>query len=260
MPADEVNVVPLLRASRLGAFPGVRHGFTTRAGGVSQGPFASLNLAQRDGERPEAVAENWDRVAAALDPDRSGDDVALVHQVHGAAVARVGRGAGALAVVAEADASFTTEVGVILAVRVADCVPVLLAGPGVVGVAHAGWRGAALGVVDAVLDAMIGATGAPAEAFVAAIGPAISARRFEVGPEVVEGLVATGVSAAEVVAFVGPRGRPHVDLPGVVRRQLERRGVAAEVLDRCTVEDAELFSHRRDGPTTGRSAGVVVRC
>ncbi len=260
MPPDEVNAVPLERSARLSALGHVRHGFTTREGGVSSGPFRSLNLAVREGEDPAAVRENWRRVASTLDPRLTDAHVAVLHQVHGAAVLRVHAAPGALAVAGEADASFTTEVGVVLAVRVADCVPVLLAGPGVVGVAHAGWRGAAAGVVDAVLDAMIAATGAPASSFVAAVGPCISARHFEVGPEVVEGLVSTGVPEREVVSFVGPRGRPHVDLPGVVARQLDRRGIAADVVARCTVADPELFSHRRDGPSTGRSAGVVVRC
>ncbi len=260
MPADEVNAVPLDQGALLAALPGVRHGFTGRGGGVSRGPYRSLNLAPREGEDPAAVRENWRRVAAALDPRLDATRVAVLHQVHGAAVVRVRGPSGSEVVVGEADAAFTTETDVVLAVRVADCVPVLFAGPGVVGVAHAGWRGAAAGVVDATLDAMVEATGAPAGAFVAAIGPCISAAHFEVGPEVVDGLVATGVPEREVVAFVGPRGRPHVDLSAVVRRHLERRGVATDVIARCTVADPELFSHRRDGPLTGRSAGVVVRC
>jgi YfiH family protein len=251
---------PLDRVPALLAAPGVAHGFTSRLGGVSSGVFRSLNLAPREGEAPGAVARNWDLVARALDPRLDASRVALLHQVHGADVARVGAPGGPEAVVATADASFTTEPDVILAVRVADCVPVLFAGPGVVGVAHAGWRGAASRVCDAVLDAMIAATGAPADAFVAAIGPCISAAAFEVGPEVVEGLVAGGVPEATVVSHGGPRGRPHVDLPAVVAWQLARRGVRAGVVARCTVADPELYSHRRDGPVTGRSAGVVVRC
>ncbi len=261
MPSDRVNpepgVVPLDRAPLLGAVAGVHHGFTSRRGGVSTGGFSSLNLAVRDGEDRANVRENWRRVASSLSADLGDADVAVLHQVHGAEVARVTAAGGALEVVGVADASFTTERGIVLAVRVADCVPVLFAGPGVVGVAHAGWRGAALGVVDAALDAMVAATGAPAGSFVAAIGPCISARHFEVGPEVVEGLAATG---HPVATTLGPRGRPHVDLAAFVRRQLEQRGVRVDHVDRCTVSDPDLYSHRRDGPSTGRSAGVIVRC
>ncbi|MCA9488853.1 MAG: peptidoglycan editing factor PgeF [Myxococcales bacterium] len=237
--------------------PGVVHGFTTREGGVSTGPLSSLHLAQRDGEDPAHVRENWRRVATALDPRLDPSRVALLHQVHGADVVRITDPLGPAAPVAEADASYTTELDVILAVRVADCVPVLVAGEGVVGAAHAGWRGVAAGVVPALLAAMraTGATGLSA-----AIGPCIHPDAFEVGPEVVEGLVRAGLPHDVIVHHVGPRGRPQVDLVACVTHQLRAAGVdAIDVVDRCTATDPRMYSHRRDGPSTGRSAGVIAR-
>lgn len=237
--------------------PGVVHGFTTRVGGVSTGPLASLNLAPREGEEPERLRENWRRVAEALAPHLDPSRVTVLHQVHGPGVVRVTEPPGHAVVAAEADASWTTERDVILAVRVADCVPVLIAGEGVVGAAHAGWRGVATGVVPALVEAMR-TTGV--RELTAAIGPCIHPDAFEVGPEVVEGLVQAGLPREVVVHHLGPRGRPQVDLVACVTHQLREAGVdVVEVVDRCTASDPELYSHRRDGPATGRSAGVIAR-
>lgn len=239
--------------------PGVVHGFTTRAGGVSLGPLATLNLAPRAGEDPERLRANWRTVAGALAPHLDESRVTVLHQVHGATVVRVEAPTGWAVPFAEADGAYTTERDVVLAVRVADCVPVLLAGPGVVGVAHAGWRGVTGGVVPELVRAMV-ATGVAATGLAAAIGPCIHPDAFEVGPEVVDELAAAGIPRSVAVHHVGPRGRPQVDLVACVAHQLREAGVTRiGVVDRCTATDPELYSHRRDGPETGRSAGVIAR-
>lgn len=249
----------LLHGPGLRSVPGVVHGFTTREGGVSTGPLASLNLARRPGETDDALRANWDRVVRALDPRLRHDDVAIVHQVHGADVVRVEAGRGPLDPLGEADALVTTAIGVVLAVRVADCVPVLLAAPGGVAAAHAGWRGAVAGVVEAALHALCEATGADPADVVAAIGPHITAASFEVGPEVVEGLRATGLPDA-VFRRVAPGRKDHVDLGAAVQAMLSRRGVRrVDRVPGCTVRDPEFFSHRRDGAGTGRMVGAIAR-
>lgn len=238
---------------------GCPHGFTTRAGGVSTGPTATANLAVRGGDGPEIVVENWRRAVRAVAPDLGPERVAVLNQIHGAEVVRVERGSGPLDPVADADAAFTTAVDVVLGVRVADCVPVLVAGPGVVGVAHAGWRGVAAGVVPALITA-IEAAGIPASALKAAIGPCISGDVYEVGPEVVDGLRGAGLAPGAVVAGVSDRGRTRVDLGRAVAVQLAVAGVPSVArITRCTATDPVLYSHRRDGDATGRSAGLVVR-
>lgn len=251
--------MPLLRGALLAATPGVVHGFSTREGGVSEGALASLNLARRPAERDEALAENWRRVVRSLHPALVPEAVAIVHQVHGARVLRVDHGRGPLEPMGEADALVTTVPGLVLAVRTADCVPVLLAAPGGVAAAHAGWRGTVAGVVPAAVRALCEATGAAPDEVVAAVGPHICAEAYEVGPEVVQGLRATGLADA---VFLRPRpgARDHVDLGAAVEAQLRAAGVPR--VDRvagCTFTDARLFSHRRDA-AAGRQAGLVARC
>lgn len=249
---------PLLLKTTGPAPAGVVHGFTTRAGGVSTGPLASLNLAARPGETSDALEENWDRVLRSLDPRLRASRVALLSQVHGAVVVRVDAPLGPHTAHGEADAAVTTELGVALAVRVADCVPVLLASPRGVAVAHAGWRGTAGGVVAATVQALLAATAEAPEAVRAFIGPHISAEAYEVGEEVVEGLRASGLPEG-VFRRRGPR-RDHVDLGAAVAWQLESAGVCQiHALRACTARDDRFYSHRRDGAATGRLAGVIAR-
>src|SRR5690606_36130192 len=122
-------------------------------------PYDGLNLGRRPGETDAALLENWRRVARTLDPVLDARAVALVEQVHGGEVLVVDRAPGPLAPVGRADALVTTTRGVVLAVRAADCAPVLLAAPGGVAAAHAGWRGVAASVVVAALEALLAATG-----------------------------------------------------------------------------------------------------
>lgn len=257
-PADPAPIeVPLLHGAALEAAPGAVHGFTTREGGVSEG--GTLNLARRPWERDEALAENWRRAVRALHPDLAPGAVAVMHQVHGARVLRVDAGLGPLRPVGEADALVTTVRGLVLAVRTADCVPVLLAAPGGVAAAHAGWRGTVAGVVPAAVAALCEATGADPASLVAAVGPHVGGDAYEVGPEVVQGLRGTGLSD-EVFLRPRPGARDHVDLGAAVEAQLRRAGVPR--VDRvagCTFTDPRFFSHRRDGAAAGRQAGLVAR-
>ncbi len=251
--------VALDKVGVLSELEGIAHGFTSRRGGVSSGALASLNLALRADETPANLVENWDRVARSLQPHLSHKDVVLLDQVHGGRVVSVQSARGALHTHAEADAAFTLQRGVVLAVRTADCVPVLLATAGGVAVAHAGWRGVATGIVAATVSALSSAVGcAPSELRVA-VGPHISQAVFQVGDEVVQAF-----EKASIPADVFLQQREHglfVDLGAAVCHQLRAAGVQRfQRLERCTALDVGLFSHRADGVLTGRQAGVVVRC
>ena len=189
-------------------------------------------------------AASWSWIAREL--GLPGAPVARLHQIHGDAVAAVATGGDA----GQADALWTEVPGLLLAVRVADCVPVVVAGEGRVCAIHAGWRGVAAGVVPAALAAMGGGKRA-------VVGPCISVGHYEVGEEVVEGITAAGVP--ETCFVDRERGpRPHVDLRAAVAWQLEANGVArVEVLPHCTFSDPLLPSYRRDGPRSWRMAGLI---
>lgn len=246
-------MIPLDRALPEGV-EGIVHGFTSRRGGVSTGGLASLNLALREHEVPEALSENWRRVLAALRTDLRLQDLAIVEQVHGAEVLEVDGGRGPLDVVGRADALITTVPGVVLAIRTADCVPVLFASPGGVAAAHAGWRGVAAGIVPNTLEALCRRTGDAPQHVRVAVGPHIGPDAYEVGPEVVEGIARSGVPEPVFV-----RGK-NVDLRAAVVHQLVRGGVRAiGHVHRCTFADPDLFSHRRTGVQAGRLAAVIAR-
>ena len=209
--------------------PGGTALFTTRRGGVSEGPYASLNLGLLTQDDAERVAENRERVRSAVGAQR----LAQGRQVHGT---RVVVDAGDLE---EADGQVTTRPGVAAIVLTADCLPVALAGPAGIGVVHAGWRGLSAGVLEAGVEATGGAVAA-------AIGPGIGPCCYEVGDE--------------VRAVFGTGGRT-LDLKAVARARLKAAGVR-EVHDcgLCTACDAErFFSHRRDRGLTGRQAGLAWR-
>ncbi len=231
----------------------VPHAFTDRRGGVSTGALASRNLALRGSETENALVENWRRTLEPL--GGSPDQLVLLDQVHGGDVHRATSPTGPLATAAAADAVITSTPGLWLAIRTADCVPVLFAGSGVIGAAHAGWRGVAAGVVPATVRAMI-AQGARLDGLVAVIGPHISVNAYEVGEEVVQGIAAAGVPEGWFVDRSRPRA--HVDLRAAVAWQLAEAGVSTIAhIRRCTFLDAGLYSHRRDGAATGRQAAVI---
>ena len=223
----------------------LRHGFFGRAGGVSRGLYRSLNCGYGSGDDADAVRENRARAvrACGLAPD----SLCVGHQVHGA---------GALTVTApwtpraapRIDAMATATPGIALAVLTADCVPVLLADreAGVVGAAHAGWRGALGGVLEAAVEAMLG-LGARAHAVHAVLGPSIGAASYEVGPEFPAPFLARRARDEDLFAPAGADGRLRFDLAGYVARRLRRRGlgrVAATGGD-SRAEADRFFSYRR---------------
>lgn len=218
-----------------------------------------MTLAARAGLADGELSENWRRTLVELGKGTT-DDLALMHQVHGGVVVEVTRGAGPLAVVAEADGMWTSEAGVVLAVRTADCVPILIASPKGVAVAHAGWRGVAACVVQATVRALCAGTGCDPATLVAAVGPHISGEAYEVGEEVVAGLLGAGLKLESFV-HAHPGERVHVDLGRAVDAQLRSVGVTAiSQAGLCTFQNQMFHSHRRDGAASGRNAGLVVRC
>lgn len=222
---------------------GVRHGFFTRRGGASSGIFSGLNCGANSSDQREAVQMNRARVAAAMQV--APDHLATVHQVHGTAVHtvvdQVPSGAP------DADGIVTNVPGIALGVLTADCQPVLFADSraGVIGAAHAGWRGALDGILEATVDAMV-SLGARREDIRAAIGPSISQRAYEVGPEFLESFV---TESPEYVRFFagGDGDRVHFDLPAFGLHRLREAGISdAQWIRHCTYTDKERFySYRR---------------
>ena len=248
-----------LRADPIG-FP---HGFFTRRGGVSAGPFASLNCSLSSADDRISVLENRARAARALgaDPDR----LMGLTQVHGHDVVMVAEpwiaGAGP-----RADAMVTDRPGIALGIVTADCAPVLFSDShaGVVGAAHAGWRGAVSGVIEATIAAMIG-LGARADKIAAAVGPCIGQASYEVGPDLRDAVLARNAASA---AFFAPGRRDErwqIDLPGYCGARLRAAGIGAvAVLGADTLADDErFFSHRRrtlagGGPIGHQISAIVL--
>jgi YfiH family protein len=231
--------------------PGVNALVTTRAGGVSSGPYATLNLGQRTHDDPAALAVNHRRLNAFLPTAPTWLD-----QVHGAAVAVLGSPPNAMRPVA--DAAVTRETGVVCAVLTADCLPVLFADRhgNVVGIAHAGWRGLAGGVLEMAVAAL-GNLGASANDLLAWLGPAIGPAAFEVGADVHAAFHARDPGA---LAYFAPQreGKWLADLYGLARRQLAVAGVnTVSGGGYCTWTDAaRFFSYRRERES-GRMAALV---
>jgi hypothetical protein len=235
------------------AIPGVRAHFTLRTGGVSEGRHASLNLAAHVGDTPAAVAANRSMARHALDLPA---EPLWLEQVHGPGVIDADLPWLPGTQPPRADAAVTRKSRTVLAVLVADCLPVLFAAHdgSAVGVAHAGWRGLAGGVLEATVNALAGHG-----ALQAWLGPAIGPRYFEVGEEVRAAFMADDAGAAPAFR-PNPRGRWQCDLKALARRRLTRLGVdAVHASDDCTYQDAARFySYRRDG-VTGRMAALIWR-
>lgn len=252
-------MIPLL-TSELLRRAGFAHGFSTRSGGVSEPPFATMNLARAVGDDPEHVAENYRRFAEAL-----GIPLGALYetdQVHGDAVRVVGADDRSESLRSfPADALVTRIAGRAVGVRVADCVPILLADErtGAVAAVHAGWRGCVARVLDRAIDVLEREAGSRPAELLAAIGPHISAAAFEVGDEVAQAIAAVAHGAPVVLR---DREKPHVDLGLTVRAQLLHRGVpeaSIEHVPGCTYSEPERFhSFRRDGKRSGRHLGAIV--
>ncbi len=238
----------------------VRHGFFGRAGGVSGGLYRSLNCGYGSGDDPEAVRENRARVAAAGGVPPAA--LCTGYQVHGTTALAVTE-PWAPHAAPRIDAMATATPGLALAILTADCVPVLLADreAGVIGAAHAGWRGALDGIVEAAVAAMVG-LGARAGAIRAVLGPSIGAASYEVGPAFPAPFLAERPEDQDL--FLPARKHYLFDLAGYVGRRLRTLGlaeVAATGGDSCA-EAERFFSYRRSlrrgEPDYGRNISLVA--
>ena len=243
--------------SRLLSQRGVRHAFSTREGGVSEGPFATLNTAVGPGDQPESVAENLRRFSATMGVET----IRQTSQVHGSVVRHVQSGDDPKALIHEhADALATRDMGLAIGVRTADCVPILVhdAETGAVAAIHAGWRGVACGIVPNAIGHLSHL--AKGTDLVAAIGPCISVDAFEVGEEVVDAFESVLPVPEVIRRDLG--AKPHIDLRLAVRAQLRSVGIAdarIEDVPGCTFKDrTRFFSHRRDGARSGRLLAAIV--
>ncbi len=239
---------------------GFSHAFFTRRGGVSAGPFQSLNFSISVGDQPDNVLQNLNRAARALQVERQ--RLYFASQVHGTDVCELTGAEVAEDVVRrDADVVLSATEGVACGVRSADCLPVLFADPGsgTVAAAHAGWRGLVRGVLPATVAALA-RRGCRVSGLLVALGPHISVDAFEVSSEVAAELQAAAPGTHIVHLDRGPR--PHVDLRGLARAQLIAQGVAESHIDDvfgCTFTDqANFFSYRRDGRTSGRHLSAIV--
>ncbi|MBC7956815.1 MAG: peptidoglycan editing factor PgeF [Cytophagales bacterium] len=227
---------------------------TTRAGGGSGAPWDSMNLGVAVGDDPQRVADNRKLFEHAL-----GAMPVFMKQVHGTRVLRLTREHLSMPV-QEADACVTTEPGLACTVQVADCMPVLLAAPGAVGAAHAGWRGLAGGVLEATLAQLCETAGCEPAQVECWLGPCIGPESFEVGADVLEGF---GVqpAAADTLRFKPlPAGKWLANLPLLARDRLAAVGVSQVSGGTwCTMQErSRFFSFRRDG-VTGRMAAAIWR-
>lgn len=234
-----------LCVASLADIDGIRHGFFSRQGGVSGGVYASLNCGPGSRDDPANVKDNRARVAEILGVEPN--NLLSLYQKHSAE-----------AVIAdkpwkdgkspEADAMVTATPGLALGVLTADCAPVLLCDgeARVIGAAHAGWRGALSGIVEATVAAMV-KLGARPERICAAIGPAISQKAYEVGSDYKEGFLAEEPVSEAFFITDESSGEPHFDLSGYVAERLARAGVSAiDDLGLCTYcDETRLFSYRR---------------
>lgn len=242
-----------------GVLAGVPHGFFGREGGVSTGLFASLNVSEASGDDLNQVARNRAEATRAI--GFSPNTLVTLRQVHSPTVVTLTARPDP-AERREADAVVSTAPGLVLGILTADCTPILLADPeaGVIAAAHAGWKGAVDGVVEATVRAMV-ALGAAPQRISAAIGPTISGANYEVGPEFTAALLEQHPAAASRITRPAGR-REHFDLPGFVGDRLAASGVGAiEDLRLCTyAEPGRYFSHRRathEGTTTGRQIALI---
>lgn len=239
---------------------GIRHGFFTRDGGVSEGIYRGLNVGLGSNDDPEKVLENRRRVSAwfGLPLER----LATAHQVHSPDVVLVTADYDGSRPVA--DAQVTASPGVVLGVLTADCGPILFADPEnrVIGAAHAGWKGALGGVLENTVDAMI-ALGAKRDKIRATLGPSISQASYEVGPEFIDRFLAANRDFGAFFTASTKPGHAMFDLPGLTVRRLTEAGVTADSIGLCTYAAPEtFFSYRRTThagePDYGRQISAIA--
>ena len=248
--------------SRVLDAPGIRHGFFGRLGGRSMGDdLAANNMSISQGDNPDLVVSN--RSSAAYTMGGYGiKDLVVFRQIHSTRVVTlIERHDPTVAV--EADAMVTNRSDILLGILTADCSPVLLADPdaGVIGGVHAGWKGAAGGILYATVMAMV-ALGATPKNIRAAIGPTISGANYEVGPDTAREIVALDTSAAAHVSIPAGKSREHFDIPGLLAEQLFGAGVGlVGDLGICTYANpTKYFSHRyatHHATGTGRQIALI---
>ena len=233
------------------------HGFFTRAGGVSTGPYASLNCSLSGQDSPDAVCENRARVARALGADPA--NLVGLHQVHGALAVPVTQPWTHDQNHPQADAMVTNRPGIALGIVTADCAPVLFADmrARIIGAAHAGWRGAVGGILEATIAAM---RALGARHITAAIGPCIAQVSYEVGPDLRDAVLAHN-PGDKIFFATGQRAeRWQFDLPGYCAARLTAAGLTAIArtgADTCA-EEENFFSHRRRTLSAGGPIGHQI--
>lgn len=250
-----------LSLTQFGADVDLLHAFSTRQGGVSRTPYATLNLGEAVGDDPQAVHENLARFRRAL--GLSARPLLSLEQVHGAEVYVFEESAPFPNKPPQADAVITRRRDVVLAIRTADCLPVLFADlkSKTIAAAHAGWRGLVRGVLENTLSCMA-ALGSEASQLRVAIGPGIGPCCFEVGAEVAGEVSAKDADLKKVLRQRSAE-KYDVDLQAAARFVLQKAGVDArriETLTACTACDpaARFFSYRRDGQQSGRHLSVIA--
>jgi polyphenol oxidase len=260
---------PVVQSSLLGREPDIIHAFSTRRGGASGPPFASLNLGQSVGDDPTAVAENRQRFFGAF--GIRGERVVRVRQVHGDGVLVVDEGltrrAGFPGCLVdervERDGLVTRLPGLALVISTADCVPILIVDPvrRAVAAVHAGWRGTAKRIAAEAVAAMAASFGTAAADCRAAVGPSIRGCCYEVDEPVAEAM-GRAIPSWEAHAVAGRPGHWRIDLAELNRMVLETAGLkpeAIDVLDACTACRTELFfSHRAERGRTGRMMSFIM--
>ncbi len=231
------------QSKNLKSVRGVQHGFFTKQGGVSAGIYASLNCGPSSQDKADHVVENRKRVMAALNLEKA--TLFGLHQIHSTHVYTV-TSAMKKKQFPEGDALVTHQKGLALSVLGADCTPVLFASPnGVIGAAHAGWKGAVTGIVEAVVDKMC-ALGAAREDIRACIGPTIHQSSYEVREDFIEQLKSLSTISSEPF-LAKNNGHFYFDLPGFLLEQCKQSGIQAESLGLDTYAlEAEFFSYRRN--------------
>ncbi|MBS0549064.1 MAG: peptidoglycan editing factor PgeF [Proteobacteria bacterium] len=235
-----------IQAKTLAGLPGVQHRFFTRRGGVSSGLFTSLNCGYGSADSPDNVRENRRRVAATFGLQEP--DLLTLYQIHSADVLTIDRERWVSPGAPRADGMVTNRPGVALGAMAADCAPVLLADSqgGVIGAAHAGWKGALGGVVEATIDAME-KLGARRERLRVAVGPCIGRDSYEVGPEFPAPFLAQDEANAPFFKPSPRAGHFIFDLAGYLVHRIGRVGVAVEATGHDTLTATEdFFSYRRN--------------
>ena len=236
----------MIQAKTLAGLDGVQHRFFTRRGGVSAGLYSSLNCGYGSGDGPDNVRENRRRAAASF--ELAATELLTMHQIHSTDVLTVADRRWTSPGAPKADAMVTDRPGLALGVLAADCAPVLLADPcaGVIGAAHAGWKGALAGIVDATIAAME-RLGAQRERLQAAIGPCIGRESYEVGPEFPAPFLAQDDANAVFFRAAPRAGHFLFDLAGYLAHRLALAGVAASATGHDTLRASDdFFSYRRN--------------